>query len=172
MRILVIGSCRSLHEKPNDYRKDATLIGKELAKRGHRILTGRAGGMKSFVVKSYRDNRGKSWTLYLAKGEDKEKIPTEPHIKPDKLVKTGLNYTMRDAFYVGKCDAVVALSGRALTLVEIINAVKDYKIRVFQYDSGANIPLIKAMPELRDNVFITKDVIKGLDYVEDNSDSG
>ena len=43
---------------------------------------------------------------------------------------------MSDVFYIGKADAVIALSGKLLTFAEIIHTIKNYKKKVLQLEIG------------------------------------
>lgn len=169
MKILIIGSCRNHDEehRKKAHKKLAEEIGKGLALRGHEIITGGAGGLQGILVHAYKKNKGKKWTVYYAKNEEKEKNakPLEK-TEPDKEFKTKYNYSMRDAFYIGKSEAVIALSGKALTLAEIIHAAKNYKLKIFQLAIGKNIKIIPKYKELREKTLITRDIKKGIDFLE------
>ncbi|MBM3233991.1 hypothetical protein FJZ19_02760 [Candidatus Pacearchaeota archaeon] len=168
MKILIIGSCRN-NDNESRIKKDRKLaekIGKELAKRGHEIITGGAGGLIGFLVNSYKKNNGKKWIIYYAINEkkNKEAIPPE-NIKADETIQTNFNFALRDAFYIEKCDAVLALSGKLLTFSEIIQAVKNYNKKVLQLNIGKNIKRIKDNLELN-SVFISSDIKKGINFLE------
>ncbi len=170
MKILIIGSCRD-NDKEHKIKKHQKLseqLGKEIAKRNYEIVTGEVGGLQKHVVSAYKKARGKKWTAYLAieeykNKESNKKIKTP---KPDKKIQTNYNYAIRDAYYIDKCDAVIALSGRALTLSETIQAIKNYNKKVFQLDIGQNIKIIQQIQELQDNLIITLDITKGLNFLE------
>jgi hypothetical protein len=87
-------------------------------------------------------------------------------IKPDKIINTKFNYAVRDAHYIGKSDAVLALSGKALTLAEIIHAVKNYHKKVFQLDIGENVKVIPFFSELKEDILITSEITQGLGFLE------
>src|SRR3989344_4775034 len=169
MKILVIGSCRNsdLESKVESSKKIAEELGKELALRGHEVVTGGAGGLQGTLVTSYKKNNGKIWTVYFASAEEKEENarPLEK-IKADEEIITGYNYAVRDAFYTGEADAVVALSGKLLTFAEIIHAARNYKKKVFQLEMGDNIQRIRESSELQEKVFVSNDIPKGLDFLE------
>lgn len=168
MKILIIGSCRNddQEHKILAHRKIAETTGRALAERGHEIITGGAGGLQGILVAAYKAHGGKKWIAYLAKGEGLEKTARPlARLKSDQKIQTGLDYPKRDIFYIAKCDAVIALSGRLLTFAEIIHAVRDYKKKVFQIEIGSNIQLIKNSPELKNKVFISKDINRGLDFL-------
>ena len=171
MKVLIVGSCRNndIEHKPEAHKKLAEELGKELALRGHEIITGGAGGLQGILANSYKKNNGDKWEIYFASGEkeDKNARPLEK-IRADEGIQTDYNYAMRDAFYIGKADAVLALSGKLLTFAEIIHAVKNYNKKVFQLEIGDNLELIKNSPELYDNVLISLDIKKGLDFLENS----
>lgn len=74
MRILIIGSCRNNdnESKSQEDKKIAEELGKELALRGHEIITGGAGGLQGHLASSYKRNNGKKWTAYLVINEEKD----------------------------------------------------------------------------------------------------
>ena len=169
MKILIIGSCRNddIEHNPEAHKKLAEELGKELALRGHEIITGGAGGLQGILASSFKRNNGKRWIIYLASGEknDKNAKPLEK-INSDEEIQTEYNYAMRDAFYIEKCDAVLALSGKLLTFAEIIHAVKNYHKKVFQLEIGENIERIKNSIELKGSVCISQNIKEGLDFLE------
>ena len=168
MRILVIGSCRDDDQEHNvpKHQKLAEELGMELAKRGHILITGGAGGLQGIVADSYKKNGGKSWEVCWAKNEENDKGASPPSgIKPDKETKTDMAYPVRNAHYIGQCDAVIALSGLLATLNEIIHAVVGYKIKVLQLDMGENVRIIRSIPLLKEKVIISSDVGKGLNFL-------
>jgi uncharacterized protein (TIGR00725 family) len=169
MKILIIGSCRNndSEHKRNEHKKLAEDLGKELALRGHEIISGGAGGLQGVLASSFKKNNGKKWTVYLASGEKNDKDANPPEgIIPDEEIQTEYNYSIRDAFYIGKCDGVLALSGKLLTFAEIILAVKNYHKKVFQLEIGENLDLIKNSIELKDKVLISADIKEGLDFLD------
>jgi uncharacterized protein (TIGR00725 family) len=168
MKILIIGSCRNNdQEQKIEHQKLAEQLGKEIAKRNYEIITGAVEGLQKYIVSAYKKAGGKKWTTYLAIDEYKNKKSKKNKTpKPDKKIKTNYNYAIRDAYYIEKCDAVIALSGRALTLSEIIQAIKNYNKKVFQLDIGQNIKIIKQIPELQNNLIITVDINEGLNFLE------
>lgn len=169
MKILIIGSCRNNDNEHNitEHKKLAEDLGKELASRGHQIITGGAGGLQGILASSFKKNNGKKWTVYLASGEknDENAKPLEK-ISPDEEIQTKYNYAVRDAFYIGDCDAVLALSGKLLTFAEIIQAVKNYHKKVFQLEIGENVDRIKNSIELKGNVHISSNIKEGLDFLD------
>lgn len=169
MKILIIGSCRNndAESKVKRHVKLAAEIGKELALRGHEIITGGAGGLQGILASAYKKKGGKKWVVYFAIGEKKDKSakPRE-NVRPDEAIQTKYNYAMRDLFYIGKSDAVIALSGKLLTFAEIVHAVRNYGKRVFQLAIGGNIPRIKKEKELKSRVFIATNISKGLNFLE------
>jgi predicted Rossmann-fold nucleotide-binding protein len=169
MKALIIGSCRNndAESKIGAHRMLAAHIGEMLAERGHEIITGGAGGLQGILVDSYKKSGGRKWTAYFAVGEkgDSNAEPV-PKMEPDKEIRTKYDYAMRDLFYIGKCDAVIALSGKLLTFAEIIHAALNYDKKIFQLAIGENISRIRRHETLRKNVLVTADVGKGLCFIE------
>lgn len=168
MKILVIGSCRN-----NDYeckvRHDRGIvqeIGQRLAEKNHSIITGGAGGLQGILVDIYKQCNGPLWTAYYAEGEELNPNARPPSNRmPDDPILTHMSYPIRNAHYTGLCDGVVALSGRALTFCEIVNAAAGHGKRVFQMNIGNNPAMIRRFPEL-EKVLISSNIKTGLEYVE------
>lgn len=171
MKILIIGSCRNndLEHNSKEHQEMVKKLGAELALSGHEIITGGAGGLQGILVSAYKKQNGKNWTAYFSNGEkdDENARPLDGTI-PDKVVETNYNYAMRDAYYISFCDAVIALSGKSLTLAEIIHAIKNYKKKVFQLDMGPNIQIISQLAEINKNLLITNDLKEGIKFIENN----
>ncbi len=168
MKILVIGSCRN-----NDYewknrlwQDTAKSVAQELAYRNHSLITGGAGGLQGICADMYKQSKGKDWTAYYAEGEE-----NDPNARPvtgrapDNVVLTHMPFPMRNAYYTGLCDGVLAFSGRILTLGEIISASNGYGKKIFQVKMGNNIDIIGKLSEL-ERIFISGNIASGLDFLE------
>ena len=166
MKILIVGSWEK--EKANHAKQEAEEIGKILAKEGHVLISGGGEGISELVVNSYRKNKGKKYICILPSKKEMEKVGENIGPKPDEIIDTGRDYPERNIELVRKCDAVIALHGGLGTLTEIIHAVYDYNKKVSVIDKGDLIDWIKAIPKLRDKLFITSDIKKAIEHLEAN----
>ncbi len=164
MKILIAGTWDE--KMAISAEKEANEIGEILAKNGHTLVSGAGTGISGLAVKSYKENKGKRYIAYLTSKGERLRIGEEIGIDPDEIVHTGLDYPMRNALMLQNCDAVIALHGRLGTLAEIIHIVNDYKKKVVVMDKGNLAKWVKAVPELKEQVFITKDVKEAIKYLE------
>lgn len=164
MKVLILGSWRE--ELAKKYQKQAEQAGRELALRGYEIVSGGGTGISEIVVNAYRQNKGKRFTAYFPSKRELEKIGEEPGPKPDKAIWTGLNHLRRNIVMVEKSEAILAFPGSLGTFNELIYAVYDYhkKIAVMGFDEMAD--WIRAVPKVKQGVFLTKEVSKAIDFLE------
>jgi hypothetical protein len=164
MKILVIGSwekCRAVSCK-----EEATKIGKLLAEKGHILISGGGTGVSEIVVNSYKENKGKKYTAYLPSKKEMEKVGEQLGPEPDEIIHTELDYPERNIIMVKNCDCVLACPGGLGTFTELIHATADYKRKVALIDKGDIVSWVKAIPYLKEKVFITSDINKALEYLE------
>ena len=95
-----------------------------------------------------------------------KKVGEKEGPKPDKIIRTNLDYPGRNMLMVGKCGAVLVLHGGLGTLEEIIHAVKDYHKKVAVIDKGEIAYWIKCIHELKEKVFITLNIKEAIEYLE------
>ncbi len=164
MKILVVGTWRKHKAAP--FRKEAEELGRLLAAGGHTLVSGGGTGISEMVVNSYKSNNGKKYIAYLPALKYMRKVGEEIGPKPDKIVKTNLDYPMRDALIVKNCDGIVALQGGLGSLTEIIHAVKDYNKKVSVINKGDLAKWVQAIPQLKNNVLFTVDIKKVIKNLE------
>lgn len=164
MKILVVGTWQKHKAAP--FRKEAEELGRLLAEGGHTLISGGGEGISEMVVDSYKSNNGKKYIAYLPALKYMREVGEEIGSKPDKTVKTNLDYPMRDALIVKNCDGIVALQGGLGSLTEIIHAVKDYNKKVSVINKGDLAKWVKAIPELKNKVLLAADIKKALENLE------
>jgi hypothetical protein len=164
MKILMFGSWQA--HKAIECKKEAEEIGKELAERGHILISGGGTGISKLVVEAYKKNKGKQFIAYFPSEQIMKKVGEEKGPKPDKVIETNVDYPERNLIMIRNCDAIIALHGGLGTLAEIINAVKDYHKKVSVIDRGELVDWIKSISQLKEKVFITNDIKKAIDYLE------
>jgi len=156
MKILILGSWQK--EKAQFYKKEAEELGKVLADEGHTLISGGGTGISELVINSYKKHGGKHYTAYILSKKEMEKVGEQIGPKPDKLIETNLDYPERNVVMVRECDGAIAIHGGLGTLTEIIHAVKDYNKKVSVIDVGELAQWIRAIPDLKQKVLLTKDV--------------
>ena len=164
MKILVVGTWRKHKAAP--FRKEAEELGRLLAEGGHILISGGGAGISEIVASSYKLNKGKKYIAYLPLLKCMREVGEEIGPKPDKIVKTNLDYPIRNALMVKNCDGIVVFHGGLGSLTEIIHAVKDYNKKVSVIDKGDLAKWIKLIPQLKNNVFITVNIKKALRNLE------
>ncbi len=164
MKILMLGSWEK--HKAVACQKEAEEIGRLLAEQGHILISGGGTGISELVVNSYRKNKGKEYICYIPSKNQMEKVGEQLGPKSDKLIETNLDYPERNVVMVRECDGVIALHDGLGTLTEIIHAIKDYDKKVSVIDFGDLARWIRAIPELRNKVFLTSDIKKAVEYLK------
>lgn len=164
MKVCMLGSWQK--EKAVECKKEAAEIGKELAERGHILMSGGGTGISKLVVESYRYNKGKKYIAYFPSEKIMKKVGEEKGPKPDEFVNTDVDYPERNLIMIRNADAIVALHGGLGTIAEMIHATKDYGKKIALIDTKELAEWAKAIPPLKEKLFITKDVKKAIEYLE------
>ena len=166
MKILILGSWQK--EKALQTKKESEEIGRMLAEKGYSIISGGGEGTSEIIIKSYKLNKGKSYTCYIPSKKEMERVGENLGPKPDKLIETNLDYPERNIVMVRECDSIIAIDGGLGTLTEIIHAIKDYNKKVSVIGLGEMVDWINFIPEIKKKVFLTKDIKKAIEHLEEN----
>lgn len=160
MKILVVGTWRKHKAVP--FRKEAEELGRLLSAGGHILISGGGAGISEMVVNSYKLHKGKRYVAYLPSSECMREVGEEIGPKPDKIVKTNLDYPVRNALMVKNCDGMIVFPGGLGTLTEIIHAVKDYNKKVSVINKGDLAKWVKLISKLRNKVLLTTNIKKAV----------
>ena len=154
----VSGAARG--ESVEESRELAYLIGKELARRGHSLLSGATVGLPNYAAQGYKENGG-SMSVGISPASSKVEhvlkycLPTEYY---DTIIYSGLHYVGRDTLLITSSDAVISIGGRLGTLHEFtISIESDTPIAFFHGSGGISeeiSSLIEMSKPLRRNAFI------------------
>lgn len=166
MKILIIGTWNK--DKALTCKEEAHEIGKVLAERNLTLMSGAGTGTSGLVVESYKKHKGKRYVAFIPSVEKMELVGEEIGAEPDEIIHLDSNYPIRNATMVLNCDGVIALNGGLGTLSEIIHAVKDFKKKVVVIDKELISDYVKAIPELKKEVLLTKDINKAVDYLTES----
>jgi hypothetical protein len=164
MKICIFGTWQK--EKAIECQKEAEEVGKELAKRGHILVSGGGMGISKFVVEAYRKYKGKKYIAYFPSAKIMKEVGEERGPKPDEVVETNVDYPERNLIMIRNCDTIMALHGGLGTLSEMIAAVKDYHKKVSVIDKGEFVDWVRAIKPLKEKVFITLDIKKAIEHLE------
>ncbi len=106
-------------------RKLAEQVGKEIARRGHTLLTGATHGLSYIAAQSAAAAGGKSVGISPAASRTEHlrvyKLPVDTF---DTVLFTGMDYVGRDLFLVQSADAVISIGGGIGTLHEFTSALE------------------------------------------------
>ena len=166
MKILVIG--RWNPKKLGKYVKHANDLGKLLAERGHTLVASPSSGFQGLVAKSYKENNGTHFIGYYPNLEQMNTIGEVTLIEPDERIYTDADYPIRNILQIKGADCVIAVTGGAGVLTEIIASVKDYNLPLVYYDKSSSIVdgYFKLDDKVKTLVHIGMDLVELLDYLE------
>lgn len=142
-KIAVFGSAKE--DIPKEICNLAEEIGKEIASRGHTLITGAAKGISTFAAKGAKEIGGNvigiSPTAY-----DSEKRDYEVDFEfIDEVIHTGEGYKGRNVISVGMCDGMISVRGGFGTLNEITIAEGEGKPIVALEGSGESSDMVRGI---------------------------
>jgi len=144
--------------KVGQARKYADEIGKVLAMNKIELISGAGTGISELVVNAYRYYGGKKYTAYLVAPKYMREVGEELGPKPDKIIKTNVDYPERNLIMARDSKLAIALTGNLGTLEEIIFNAKDYHHPVIVVEGFPIAKMVKALPDLKKRVIFIKDV--------------
>ena len=167
MKILIMGSWRI--SEAEKYKNYCDAVGKEIAIRGHEIISGGGEGISEFVINSYRKYGGKKYTAIIPSREAIDSVGEKLGPEPDELIQLDLDYPERNIKMIKRCDLLIALPGSLGTLDEIILSINDYDKKVFVVDVGTTAELMKfvseKIPKLNHLLHFGTDITEGIDWL-------
>ena len=152
-------------------RELADQVGKEIARRGHMLLTGATHGLSYIAAKAAMTGGGRSVGISPAATKLEHlrvyKLPVDAF---DTILYTGMDYVGRDLFLVQSCDAVISIGGRIGTLHEFTSAVEArIPVGVLLGAGGTSdlVPEILKVAHKRESkaIFFAKDAIEIVDKI-------
>lgn len=159
-QIFVCGTWRA--EAAAAYAEPAKLVGKLIAQAGYSLGCGPGTGIARHVIDGFR-------SVPTRQGKVRYFLPARAHMEAvgenveegaDEIIQTEYDYPMRNVFQVSKSVGLVAITGEAGTLEEILPALIDYDLPVAVYEgSGRAAVALKALidvfPEWKPNVLFS-----------------
>jgi uncharacterized protein (TIGR00725 family) len=156
MKIGVYGSAAGVDESVVSKARD---IGRQIALKGHVLVTGACTGLPYEAVKGAREKKGKSIGYSPAKdmgGHVNEH--NFPQDSADEIVFTGLGKKGRNVVSVESCDACIFISGRMGTLNEFTIAYDNGKIMGVLTGTGGACDMVQDMVNKFQNLQISLSV--------------
>lgn len=172
-RVFVSGDWRS--GPAEKFKNEAFKLGVLLAKDGFDLTCGPGSGISRYVLDGYcsltKELRGKI-IFYLPKMKDMLRVGESMDYPADIVVDTKQDYPMRNIIQVRDADTLIAITGGAGTVCEIITAAMDYNMPVAILDgSGPMTKSIKALPNVREKVFFAKTALSLIKYIKSRLDT-
>jgi predicted Rossmann-fold nucleotide-binding protein len=166
MRILVVGGWKP--EKTIDYLDKAEELGKEIAGRGHTLVTSPSSGIQGIVAKHYKESGGREFIGYYPKQSLMQAIGEDVMIEPDIPVYTDAIYAIRNIRQIEGSDAAIGLTGGSRTLVELITAIRDFSLpTAFYAGSDSKVDQYRGIdPKFKDKLIYGKSIPDLLDSLE------
>jgi uncharacterized protein (TIGR00725 family) len=128
--------------------KLAYLLGAEIAKRGHVLLTGATSGLPQYAADGAHEHGGISIGFSPASSYREHirsyRLPFEEF---DYINFTGMDYVGRDIHLVRSSDAVITVGGRMGSLHEFSTAMESHKVCAVLTGSGGLADFIPTLIE-------------------------
>lgn len=149
----------------------AKIVGKEIAKRGHVIVTGATRGIPHLAALAAKAAGGDSIGISPAASEaehlGKYLLPGDKAF--DYVIYTSAGYTGRNLLMVRSCDATIIISGRMGTLNEFTCGFEENEIVGVMENTGKIASLIRHILQVADKgqrkIFFENDPVKMVDKI-------
>lgn len=164
--VFVSGSWQE--EKAIAISPEAYKLGRLLAESGFDLTIGPGTGVARYVIDGYRSvpERGKV-IFYLPKESEMERVGERMEKGADEIIKTELDYPMRNLIQVRESDALVAIGGGAGTVTEIIATALDYRKPTIVLDGGEASQAIKILSDLKSKVEFASRVEEVVEFLQE-----
>jgi predicted Rossmann-fold nucleotide-binding protein len=129
MQVFVSGTWKA--DKAREFRDQALLLGRILARNQVDLACGPGTGIARHVIDGYIQSpiRGKV-RFYLPRQEEMAKVGERVEPGADEVIESDYDYPMRNVWQVGMSHGLFVLTGGDGALEEIIPAVVDYHLPV------------------------------------------
>lgn len=149
----------------------ARIVGREIAKRGHIIVTGATKGIPHLAALAAKKAGGVSIGISPASSEAEHKgkylLPGDEAF--DYVIYTKAGYTGRNLLMVRSCDAIIVINGRIGTLNEFTCGFEENEIVGVMDGTGGISGLIREILKVANKgqrrVFFENDPVKMVDEV-------
>jgi len=167
-KICVSGSAEGYNKEGARLARE---VGREIAEKGHIIVTGATHGIPHLAALAAKKEGGSSIGISPAASETEHKgkylLPGDKAF--DYVIYTKAGYTGRNLLMVRSCDATIVISGRIGTLNEFTCAFEENEIVCVLENSGGISEIIRLILKKADKgkrkVFFETDPKKAVDRV-------
>lgn len=169
-KICVVGGSEGKHIQKA--YPSARKVGKEVAKKGHILITGATSGVPFEAAKAAKEARGSNIGFSPAGTEIEHKkkfrLPMSPAVF-DHIIYTEAGYAGRNLLMVRSADATIMIDGRMGTLNELTAAYEENKIVGVLEGSGGTADEVRRILEVAKKgtrkVIFDRDPVKLVDKV-------
>lgn len=148
------------------------IVAREIAHRGHVLITGATNGVPYEAAKACKKAGGSNIGFSPAGTEQEHKLkyrlPMSPKIF-DHIIYTEFGYSGRNLMMIRSADATIVIDGRIGTLNEFTSAFEEYEIVGVLEGSGGVADEIRRLVELagkgRRKTIFEKDPVKLVDQI-------
>jgi hypothetical protein len=149
----------------------ARAVGREVARRGHVLVTGATHGIPHMAAEAAKKAGGVSIGISPAASEVEH---TQKYLLPgdrvfDYVIYTKAGYTGRNLLMVRSCDATIIINGRTGTLNEFTCAFEENEIVGVMENSGGIAGIIRTILQVANKglrkVFFENDPVKMVDEI-------
>jgi len=164
--IFVCGSWQP--EKAIGICTESRKLGQLLAEAGFDLTIGPGTGVARFVIDGYRsvEKRGKI-IFYLPKESEMERVGELMEEGADEVIKTELDYPLRNIVQVKESQAVVAIGGGAGTVTEVVTSALDYNKPTVILEGGEAYKAVSNLTELKKNINFVSSVEDAVRILEE-----
>jgi uncharacterized protein (TIGR00725 family) len=150
----------------------AKAVGREVARRGHVLITGATSGVPFAAAKAAKKAGGSVIGFSPAGSEEehskKYRLPLDPKIF-DHIIYAEFGYTGRNLLMIRSSDATIVIDGRVGTLNEFTSAFEEYEIVGVLEGSGGTADEIRRLLAIakkgRRKVIFGSDPVKLVDQI-------
>jgi predicted Rossmann-fold nucleotide-binding protein len=151
MRILVVGTWNEITARK--FHSQAVELGSILAQRDHSLVASPSTGFQGLVAQAYKAAGGRNFIGFYPDLDIMTQIGEGVLVEPDKKIMTGECYPIRNMLQVKGSHAIIAITGGAGTLTELLTGVNDYDLPASYLRGSSSI--LDGYLQL-DSVFATK----------------
>jgi uncharacterized protein (TIGR00725 family) len=168
LKICVSGSAESYTSRA---AKAAKAVGREIARRGHVIVTGATHGIPHLAALAAKAAGGASIGISPAASESehlgKYLLPGDKAF--DYVIYTKAGYTGRNLLMVRSCDATIIINGRMGTLNELTCAFEENEIACIMENTSGIAGIFRTILQVANKgtrkIFFATDPVRAVDEV-------
>lgn len=173
-QIFVSGTWRS--DKAAHYAEAARRVGQLIAEAGNSLGCGPGTGIARHAIDGFRSvpHRTGKVRYYLPAENHMKAVGEEVQPGADEIIRTDLDYPMRNVHQISKSDGLIVITGGDGALEEILPALADYDLPVAALRGSGQAAvaleaLVEIFPEWVSNVLIADEPDHLVNFVLDQA---